>query len=147
MVSAQVAILTASDASAYDYFGISVALDGDVMVVGANPGGYYLGSAYLYHTSDKWVTRTEVKLTASDAASLDYFGCSVAGSGGVVVGGTYGDDCDDGSDYCGAAYLYHTSDNWVNWTEVKLTAGDAASGDWFGSSAVSYTHLTLPTSV
>ena len=85
--------------------------------------------------SDDRVHFTEVGiLTASDGAPTDYFGYSVAVDGNVMVVGAYGDNCDDGSENCGAAYVYHTSDNWANWTEVKLTASDAASDDDFGGS-------------
>jgi hypothetical protein len=65
------------------------------------------------------------KLTASDAASGDWFGDSVAIDGGtVVVGSPYKDG------YTGAVYVYRTTDGGTTYVEVaKLTAADAASGD------------------
>jgi len=52
MVSAasfgEVAILTASDASAFDSFGISVSVDGDTIVVGADGDDVHSGSAYVF---------------------------------------------------------------------------------------------------
>ncbi len=134
---AQVAKLTASDAAADDEFGASVAIDGDTIVVGAdndgNTGVSYggSGSVYVFRTSDDWATHTEIKLTATDAAASDNFGYSVAIAGNTIVVGAYGDD-DDGS-YSGSAYVFRTSDGGATYDQVvKLTASDAASGDYFG---------------
>jgi len=47
----QAAKLTASDAAAYDWFGISVSIDGDTAIVGAlrdDDAGNWSGSAYIY---------------------------------------------------------------------------------------------------
>ena len=91
----QVDKLTASDANILDIFGESVAISGDTIVVGADqdddgcaPGVTceMSGSAYVFRTTDGGATYVEVaKLTASDAASYDNFGGSVAISGNTVV--------------------------------------------------------------
>jgi hypothetical protein len=128
--------LTASDAASDDRFGISVAISGDTIVVGA----YYdddvpdnSGSAYIF-TKDagEWSNSTQQKLTASDAADGDNFGKYVAIEGDtIVVGAAYGDD-DDGA-ISGSAYVFTKEGN--DWSEQqKLTASDAASGDRFGKS-------------
>ena len=69
------------------------------------------------------------KLTASDAAMIDLFGFSVAIDGDTIVVGAeqpYGS---------GAAYVYRTTDGGAAYGQVaKLTAADAASGDYFGYS-------------
>ena len=75
--------LTASDAAASDFLGTSVAIDGDVMVVGAprdDVGANDQGSAYVFvKPASGWADATETaKLTASDAALGDNFGTSVA---------------------------------------------------------------------
>ena len=47
--------LTASDAASSDYFGISVSIDGDSALIGANldyDNGAYSGSAYVYVRSN-----------------------------------------------------------------------------------------------
>ena len=87
---AQLAKLVAGDAAASDEFGISVAIDGDTVVIGAYGAGTG-GAVYVLRTSDGGATYVEVaKLTASDAASGDYFGRSVAIDGDtVVVGALY----------------------------------------------------------
>jgi hypothetical protein len=128
----QVAKLTASDAASMDYFGWSVAIYGDTIVVGANQqynGGS--GSAYVFHTSDGGATYGQVaKLTAADGAAYDYFGTSVAIDGSTIVVGAYGKD-----DSTGAVYVFRTSDGGATYAQVaKLSAADAASGDRFGVS-------------
>ena len=82
----QVAV-TASDGASYDYFGISVAIDGDTVVIGAYRAGTRRSRP---PHGDGGATYGEVaKLTASDAAADDKFGVSVA-IDGAVVGAYYG---------------------------------------------------------
>ena len=72
----------------------------------------------------------QTKLTASDAAAGDHFGNSVSVHDDLVaVGARFNDDNGSAS---GSAYVYEK----VNgvWTETKLTASDAAAGDYFGNS-------------
>jgi FG-GAP repeat protein len=125
--------LTASDAAAGDDFGGSVAIDGDTAVVGArlnDDAGDSSGSAYVFVRSGTTWTEQQ-KLTASDAAERDSFGESVAVSGDTaVVGARWNDDAGDSS---GSAYVFVRSG--TTWTEQqKLTASDAAEGDFFGIS-------------
>ena len=141
--------LTASGGSAYDNFGISVAVDGDTVVVGApgNDGaGADSGSVYVFvKPTGGWATSTETaKLTASDGAALDYFGYSVAVDGDTVLVGAYQDDDEENdSEDSGSAYIFtkpNSSGSWADWdpmedTETaKLTASDGADDDWFGVS-------------
>ncbi len=129
----QIAKLTASDAAAGDYFGISVALSGSTAIVGAyqdDDTGGNSGSAYLCDFSDP-CSIIETKLTASDANTNDWFGRSVAISGNTAIVGAYGND--DAGSSSGSAYLYDFSDP-CSITETKLTASDAAGNDWFGAS-------------
>ena len=136
----EVVKLTASDAAAGDYFGISVAISGDTIMVGAYrdyQAGIYSGSAYVF---DRNRGGTNVwgevqKLTASDAASQDYFGRSVAISGDTaVVGASH--DTHAGGAMAGSAYVFERNQGGASaWVEVaKLTASDAASDDRFGYS-------------
>ena len=53
------------------------------------------------------VLKSRPKLTASDAASNDYFGRSVAFSNnGLLAIGAYGDDANDDGNRTGSVYLY-----------------------------------------
>jgi hypothetical protein len=126
--------LTASDAAANDQFGVSVAVSGDTAVVGArrdDSPARDAGSAYVFVRSE--VTWAEqAKLTASDAAENDELGTSVAVSGDTVVVGADGDETPAGA-AAGSAYVFVRSG--VTWAEqAKLTASDAAAGDFFGTS-------------
>jgi hypothetical protein len=125
--------LTASDAAASDYFGRSVSVSGDTVVVGAygnDDVADLAGSAYVFvRAGGVWTEQT--KLTASDAAAIDLFGQSVSVNGDIVAIGAYRDS--DGGSYSGSAYVFVRSGG--VWTEqAKLTASDAAGGDNFGQS-------------
>ncbi len=125
--------LTASDAAYKDRFGRSVAVSGDTAVIGArnddHAGGTHAGSAYVFVRSGA-VWTEQAKLTASDAAADDWFGCSVAVSGDTAVIGARYDDHAGGTD-AGSAYVLVRSGG--VWTEqAKLTASDAGADDWFG---------------
>merc|ERR1719271_1261466 len=106
----ELAKLVASDAAEDDRFGDSVAVSGDLVVVGAyanDDTGDRSGSAYVYRTTNGGASWTQVaKLVASDAAAEDYFGHSVAVSGDLVVVGAGGYD-DDGCP--GSAYVFRTT--------------------------------------
>ncbi|MGL5019246.1 MAG: FG-GAP repeat protein [Luteolibacter sp.] len=134
-VWSQQAKLTASDAAVGDRFGNSVSVSGDTVIVGAyldDDGGENSGSAYVFTRSGStWSQQS--KLTASDGAPSDLFGDSVSVSGDTVVAGARGDDGDgDIFDSSGSAYVFTRSGNiWIQ--QVKLTASDAAWGDYFGA--------------
>ncbi|MEW6742110.1 MAG: FG-GAP repeat protein [Planctomycetota bacterium] len=118
--------LTASDGYLGSRFGDSVAVAGDVAVVGA-PGSFSFdpGGAYVYrYNGSVWIE--EQKLTASDLSG-GFFGSSVAVTDDLVVVGAFGNSAD-----AGAAYVYHySSGTWVE--EQKLTASLAGT-DRFGYS-------------
>lgn len=125
--------LTASDASAFDDFGVSVAVDGETAVIGAHiesDSGNASGSAYVF-TRNGATWSQQKKLTASDASAGDRFGWSVALDGDTAVIGAFLDD-DDGTD-SGAAYVFTRSG--TTWSELlKVTANDAAALNYFGAS-------------
>ncbi len=135
----QVAKLTASDAEDNDDFGFSVAIDGDYVVVGAileDGLGTDHGAAYVFYRNqggtDNW--GEVAKLTASDAATFDNFGRSVAVEGDYVVVGAH---LEDGlGTNRGAAYVFYRNQGGTdNWGQVvKLTASDAEDNDQFGYS-------------
>jgi hypothetical protein len=132
----QKAKLTASDGTAGDALGRSVAISGDTAVAGAwfedIGGNEWQGSAYVFvRPGAGWANMTQAaKLTASDGAAYDLFGASVAISGDTVVVGATGDDGK------GSAYVFvKPAGGWVDMTQTaKLTASDGADGDGFGGS-------------
>ncbi|SPD74472.1 exported hypothetical protein [uncultured Desulfobacterium sp.] len=125
--------LIPSDAAADDYFGYPVSINGDCAIIGAyrnDDGGSNSGSAYIFKR-DGSIWAEQAKLTASDAASYDYFGLSVSINGDYAVVGAYGDD-DKGSS-SGSAYLFKREVS--AWTQIKkITAGNGAASDYFGRS-------------
>ena len=131
--------LTASDGAADDHFGLSVAVHGNTIVVGAHyddDNGSASGSAYVFtKPANGWATTsTAAKLTASDGAAYDEFGFSVAVHGNTIVVGAWQDD-DNGSN-SGSAYVFtKPTDGWgTTSTAAKLTASDGATNDHFGLS-------------
>jgi hypothetical protein len=100
----QQAKLTASDGVGNQLFGNSVSLDGDTALIGAEYGdATFRGAAYLFtRTGTTWTQ--QAKLAASDGAAEDYFGVSVAISGGKAVIGALFDD-DNGTN-SGSAYIF-----------------------------------------
>ena len=140
----EAAKLTAGDAAAFDNFGQSVSISGDTLVVGAlhdecTPSGIDCGAAYVFEKpAGGWAgTLTQdAKLTASDAATGDFFSRSVSISGGTVVVGAWTHDCTPSGNDCGAAYVFEKPAlGWADGTQdAKLTASDAAANDRFGSS-------------
>ncbi|MCB0433663.1 MAG: T9SS type A sorting domain-containing protein [Mangrovimonas sp.] len=96
--------LTASDGAANDQFGISVALDGDTVVIGANfdDDNFSLsGSAYVFVRNGTTWTQQQ-KLTASDGIFGANFGSSVAIDGDTAVIGTP----NDGAEFYGSVYIF-----------------------------------------
>ncbi|XMB67723.1 DUF5011 domain-containing protein [Mycoplasmatota bacterium zrk1] len=127
--------ITASDGLANDFFGISVSVSGNFVVVGAY-GDDDSGSLYVYKLDD---TDYERKITASDGAPDDFFGYSVSVSGNSVVVGARLDD-DNGTD-SGSVYVYKLDD--IDY-ERKITASDGTTGDWFSDSvSVSGNHVVV----
>ncbi len=126
--------LTASDGAMGDWFGGSVALSGDTVLVGAYRDDFGTntdqGSAYVF-TRTNGVWTEQQKLAATDGAGDDLFGESVALSGDTALMGSQHDD-DNGSD-SGSAYVFVR--NGTTWTQqAKLTAADGAANDYFGRS-------------
>jgi len=122
--------LVASDATADDTFGASVAISDDVAVIGAkydDDHGNRSGSAYVFRwNGSTWIE--EAKLTASDAGADDFFGSAVTINEDVaIIGAT------EGYSEHGTAYVFRW--NGAAWIEeAQLTASDRARKDYFGCS-------------
>ena len=156
-VWSQQAYLKASNTDAGDGFGISVAVSGDTVVVGAfgessnatgvngdqadnsAPGA---GAAYVFVRSGTMWTQ-QAYLKASNTDQRDFFGYSVAVSGATaVVGairessnatGVNGSQTDNSALAAGAAYVFLRNGN--VWTQqAYLKASNTDTGDSFGRS-------------
>ena len=146
----QQAFLKADNAQLNDEFGISVAISGDTIVVGAwNEDGndvdnsaYNSGAAYVFTRSGTtWSQQAFLK--ASNPDTNDYFGRVVAISGNTIVVGSYfensnattvnGDGANNSAENAGAAYVYfRTGTTWAQ--QAYLKANNAGAGDLYGSS-------------
>ena len=98
----------ASDRDTSDLFGGSVAISGDIAIVGArrnDDAGDDSGSAYFFtrQPDGRWL---EEKVTVWDAEAEDRFGTSVAISGDRAIVGAWGDD-DNGEEWVGL-FVYAT---------------------------------------
>lgn len=118
----QIQLLQPSDLAPADQFGYSVAISGNVAVVGAYlaeaPSKANAGAAYIYALEEgKWVQKQ--KLQPPELAANDYFGYSVAIDGNVVMVGAYMRE-DDGQANAGAVYVFELQDNqWVQQQKLK----------------------------
>ena len=130
--------LTASDGAANDIFGYGVAISDTKVVVGARGDDNSVsdtGSVYVYNTDGTG----ELKITASDGASGDEFGDTVAIQGDKIIVGAPGDD-NSGFSNSGSAYIYNLDGT----GEVIIQATGGAANDRFGSSvAISDTKVVV----
>ncbi len=141
----ETAKLTASDGGAFNYFGHSVAVDGETIVIGAPGYNANTGVAYVFTRNSMtrvWGNDPEpgethrvetAKLTAFNGHAGDGFGNSVAVDGETIVVGAQQGDGEKGSAY---VFTEPTGDGgWADNTETaKLAASDRELGDHFGNS-------------
>lgn len=121
--------LSPSDGSSSDQFGVSVAIHGDLILVGANAHQNFEGAAYLF---DRNSGAQLAKFVASDATNFGNLGISVALSGRRAFVGSTADGAEPAS---GAVYVFDTENPAGTVTEIsKLFPADGESGDFFGFS-------------
>lgn len=105
------------------FYGLSVAIDGNIAVVGApvaflwwlGPGPTN-GTAYVYLKTDAgWTLQQE--LAASDASAGDEFGYAVAIAGNTIVVGAPRRSADG---KFGAVYVFKQSATGTNWTQQAI---------------------------
>jgi len=135
----QLAELTPANRTNQDWFGISVAISGNTVVVGAFDSNIETtGTAYVFvQTPGGWGNMTQTAiLSPSDGGAG--FGTSVAISGDtIIVGAANASNLDFQTPQQqgpGGAYVFvKPPTGWTDMTETaKLTASDGADGDAFG---------------
>jgi hypothetical protein len=127
--------VVASNGTATARFGSSVALSGMTALIGAYrgsvPGIGPVGSAYVFTLANGLWTESQT-LVASDCASGDQFGYSVALSSNMAIVGASSDKIGTNVGQ-GSAYIFTFAGG--IWKETsKLTASDGAANDGFGLS-------------
>ena len=123
--------ITPSDGQAGDFFGYSVAIDGEYAVVGGHledENGVDAGAVYIFkNNSDTWTQVKKLK-PQTPKAGIEY-GWSVDIDGGQIVVGAYNEDAGGR----GALYVYE--ENGGSWSpEIRLEASDRGWGDFLGTS-------------
>jgi hypothetical protein len=154
---AQEAYIKASNTGRADYFGRSIAMSGDTLVVGAinedsrdtgvngdqdNEQAVNSGAAYVFvRSGDTWSQHAYLK--ASNADSTENFGYSVAVSGDTVVVSAIFDDCNavgvnsyqDNVRAPGSGAVYVFVRDGSTWTQqAYVKSSNTELGDNFGSS-------------
>ncbi len=128
------AVLTSIDETEDVRFGNSVALSGDIAVVGdpyVGGGGIHPESAYIFVRCGTEWTRQQ-RLAPNDGPGDRHFGGSVAFSGNTVIIGAESDRPAP-NNIQGSAYIF-VSDG-TTWTQQqKLTANDSGTSSRFGLS-------------
>ena len=114
-----------------DFFGLSVAVSGNTIVVGAAGTNGLAGAAYIYvEGSSGWPTAPTATLADPAATVDDRFGISVAVSGNTVIVGA-----DGGEVFAGAAYIYvEGSSGWPTTPTATPTDPAPTGFDAFGHS-------------
>ena len=129
--------LVPNDGETLDQFGISVAVNGDTAIVGANRDDVGTnsnqGSVYVFTRSGATWIQSQ-KIVAPDGTIDAQFGYSVAMTGDSAVISAVSDST-GGNTYQGSAYVYIK--NGATWTQQqKITASDGAANDFFGVAAI-----------
>lgn len=127
------ATLSTTDNATSNEFGVSVGIDGNTIVIGAEGVNSYTGAAYVYVKPDSgWTNMKQTaKLTASDGKADDFMGGAVAISGNTIVSGAR-----QKSPQGGKAYVYvEPSAGWNNMTQTaELSPSDGQASGSFGIS-------------
>ena len=127
-----------------DNFGWSIALSGNLLIVGANLADVgelsNAGAAYVFEVESNGTTSFLSKLNSPDRAINDNFGYAVSTFGDYLAIGSYLADPNDLSD-AGAVYLYEVENNGSISYRSKLVAPDLNGGDQFGCSIAQHGNL------
>jgi hypothetical protein len=126
--------LTASDGAAGDFFGCSVSISSNYVIVGSyldNSPATDAGSAYVFmRTGTTWAE--QAKLVASNAAIGDHFGYSVSINSSYAIIGAKDDDIGADVDE-GSVYVFLRSG--VSWSQQdNMIAPFGTAADHFGYS-------------
>jgi len=136
----QQAKLTASDGSSGHSFGFSVAIDGDIVVVGAAWKTSETGAAYVFTRSGTSWTQTTILgaggTIPSDLSTGDQFGYTLDIDENSLIVGAPNVASPRGN---GSAYIFITSNSGAAWTQANkftTTSGDNTDNYGYGRRTV-----------
>lgn len=143
----QVAKLTAPNPGNRDRFGISVAIDGEFLVVGADDEGESTGWAYVFRRTGPTSWDSGTRIVGPDSAAGDRFGESVAIDGDYVLVGAPSHTIDS-SPVAGAAYLFQRtpaagSNAWAPLTKLTERESDRDNSSVGASVAIEGTQTVV----
>jgi hypothetical protein len=128
------------DPQQQEYFGSSVAIDGDTIAVGAigrsDERNLNTGSVFVF-TYKGPQSQPENPLFGNDLGDGDKFGSSVALEGDtLIVGAPYHDDLESNKSNSGAAYVFRRNAETGTWSQEKdpFPLPDLSATDRFGNS-------------
>lgn len=140
--------LTAKDGAQGDLFGISVAINGNTLLVGADLNderAEKAGAVYAYQFDGKqW--HQQAKLMASDGANTDIFGVRVALYGDTALISARRDDIEGVGKDAGSAYIFERS-NGIWHQKQKLVAPDGNADDRFARGVALGENMALITAM
>ncbi|MCW1921767.1 FG-GAP repeat protein [Luteolibacter arcticus] len=126
----QQAKITAADVAMDDHFGVSVALSGETVLVGAENKGNGTGAAYVFVRSGTAWSQQQ-KLTGLATQPHDRFGCAVALDGDVALIGAESHDS-GGLSNNGSVYFFRR--NGTSWSQLSAwNATDPVTDGFFGT--------------
>jgi hypothetical protein len=126
--------LIASDGQNGDFLGVSVAIDGNIIVAGAHlddDNGANSGSVFVFARNANGQWSQEDKIRPADASTEDRFGIDVDLEGNTLVVGSFLDDHSGGTNV-GSAYVYERVVPGTWRERAKLIAFDPQTSDYFG---------------
>jgi hypothetical protein len=129
--------LTAADGAGSDEFGVSVAIGGETIAVGAHhadlpSGGGDAGAVYIFNRSGTVWSQGQKLIPNGAVLFGDFLGASVAIGGDTLVAGASGDQ-EPSRTNRGTVYVYTRSGN--TWTQAqKLVVPDSQPSTQLGSS-------------
>lgn len=128
----QAAKITATGSRPYDWFGASVAIGGNTIVVGAHGGYFYHhgheGAAYIFETQGTaWTQRQRLR---APFGGHDAFGASIAVANKTLVIGSPQDETIGGLNRGSAAVLLRLGYPWVSSAKLKATIIGEPSRDF-----------------
>ena len=134
-----------SDRGINDRFGYSIAMSGDVAVVGAPyhaHGATACGSAYVFERDGSGNWNQTQEIYAVDRQADDHFGWSVSVSAGYIIVGAPDEDHDilgqNAMASSGSVYIFKKNTSGVWAQDYKLVASDRETGDQLGWSVSMY---------
>ena len=134
--------ITVSGGNSGDYFGFSLSVREDMLIVGAygvDDNGSTSGAVYIYRTTNdgnNWYFKQ--KLVASDGEAGMRYGSSVDINNKYAVVGSYLNESK------GNIYVYKTEDNGESWgSEIKLRPTDIETNDQFGRAVTMHDNMIL----